>query len=85
MRSSTWTAVFAETDTEAEQLAKDLGLTGYVAYGVDEDPARFEGARASRTFIKSGTLVPIDLMELIIGTTTKLYGGKIIWARVDNW
>ncbi|QAY12936.1 hypothetical protein KIP54_gp58 [Mycobacterium phage JewelBug] len=82
MRSSTWTAVFAETDTEAEQLAKDLGLTGYVAYGVDEDPARFEGARASRTFIKSGTKVPIELMDMITSTTSKLYGGKVVWAKV---
>ncbi|AEK08689.1 hypothetical protein FGG22_gp072 [Mycobacterium phage Hammer] len=84
MRSSTWTAVFAETDVEAEQLAKDLGLEGYVAYGV-EDADLFEGARAHRTIIKSGTQVPLDLMENIIGTTIKLYRGKVMWVRVSTW
>ncbi|QDK03477.1 hypothetical protein SEA_PAINTERBOY_43 [Mycobacterium phage PainterBoy] len=84
MKSPTWTAVFSDTDTRAEALAEALGLVNYVAYGVDENPDRFEGARASRTIIESGTKVPIELLENIYGTTSKLYGGKVLWVSANE-
>ncbi|BBX09436.1 hypothetical protein [Mycolicibacterium aichiense] len=84
MTAPTWTAVFASTKDQAEGLAESLGLVDYVAYGVDKGSSQFEGARAGRTLIESGTQVPIDLAELIYATTVVLYGGRVLWVSAKD-
>lgn len=83
-----WTCVFAETEAEAEELAESLGLFkySYKAYSV-HDPAKFEGARANRAIIKTGTKLSVELEDMIWTTVCRLYSGTVfhVDVREPKW